>query len=357
MVAYLFGTLSLSSIFVNPLILWTFTFILPISFFIAIISIFSIPTAILFSSGLSVLLDLLISFLEKIKSIPGLYFYVGNIHPISILLIYSFMLFLSGYFNKYLKKRIKLINNKKEIEEIPTTELPKEKSIEIHIDKDSKATPTLLGEKIPTTIKTNFNPNEFSNPLKNDEIVKAIDEMLSELKRIKTNKNEKSLEIIPVNDLNVDSQNVYYRLFDMNQNLFLEEPERLLQAHIFMLSLVGYELINRINSNLKTPISIDKFSLTSRIDDKYLVTAILADSIMESNFINSVENEQLKQILDNGKNLFLKAQILLRQILNDKKFKKSISQHIALREELVKWCWEYVQYDNQLKQNKKKNQR
>ena len=203
MVAYLFGTLSLSSLFVNPLVLWSFTIILPISFAIAFLSIFSISTLYL-SSGLAVLLDSLISFLEYVKSIPGLYFYVGNIKPITILGIYAIMLYLTSIFNKWQIKHLKEAFSKAELDKIPVTQLPKEKTIEIRIDSKSKATPTLIGKETLVPKKEILPPNKPakpSNPLKNNEIIEAIDEILCGLKRIKIRNHEKSKEIIPVNSL------------------------------------------------------------------------------------------------------------------------------------------------------------
>ena len=55
--------------------------------------------------------------------------------------------------------------------------------------------------------------------------------------------------------------------------------------------------------------------------------------------------------------LFLKAQKLLQQILNDKNFDDSVKQHLSLREEFVKCCLKFVQTDNLIKLGKRKNLR
>ena len=357
MSAYIFGTVSLSSLFVNPLILWTFTFILPLGFIIAFLSIFSVPTLLL-NSGFSILLDSLIQFLEYVKSIPGLYFYVGNINSLIILGIYATLLFLVSVFNKWQMKYIEALNHKHELDRIPETRLPKKKTIKIHIDKDSKATPTLLGKTalIDSTIKKQ-STTKIENPFQNGYIVEAIDDLLSGLKRIKSNYSEKSEDIIPVNSLNVDGQNLYYRLFSMDKNLFIKEPERLLQAHVFSLAITGFELLNRINNNLEPPLSLDNINIDIKVNDKYLAIAILSDFIMASDLQSRVSNPQLKEIVKEGQTLYLDAQNLLKQILDDKDFSGSIKQHLLLREELVKWCWKFVKYDNISKLRKKKNLR
>ncbi|MBR4328579.1 MAG: ComEC/Rec2 family competence protein [Candidatus Riflebacteria bacterium] len=352
--AYIFGTVSISSLFVNPLILWTFTFILPLGFIIAFLSIFSISTVLL-NSGFSILLDTLISFLEYVRDIPGMYFYVGNISSFTILIIYSAMLFLVSIFNRWQKKYILSIIRKPALEKIPTTNLPSKKTAEIVIDKNSKAIHTLLGKNDVQNKKLKEAVNKPSNPLKNSDIVEAIDEMISGLKRIKIDNQEIAEELIPVNNLNIDSQNLYYRLLNMDENLFLKEPERLLQAHVFMLAIPGYELLNRINSNLDAPISNDLLLIDYKVNDRYLAVAILADSIMNSNVSERITDSQLKEIVKQGQSLFLDAQKLLQQTLDDKNFEASIQQHIILRKEIIKWCWHFVKYDNILKLRKKKN--
>ena len=354
--AYIFGTVSLSSLFVNPLILWTFTFILPLGFIIAFLSIFSISTVLL-NSGFSILLDTLISFLEYVKDIPGMYFYVGNISSFTILLIYSGMLFLVSIFNKWQIKYIISANRKPALEKIPVTNLPSKKTAEIVIDKNSNAVHTLFGRNEVQTKKLQEAVKKPSNPLRDRDIVEAIDEMITGLKRIKIDNQEITEDIIPVNNLTIDSQNLYYRLFNMDEDLFLKEPERLLQAHIFMLAIPGYELLNRINSDLEVPLSNDLLLIDSKVDDRYLTVAILADSIMNSDVSDKVSDTQLSEILIQGQSFFGDAQRLLQQILDDKHFEESIQQHIILRKEIIKWCWKFVKYDNILKLRKKKNLR
>ena len=229
--------------------------------------------------------------------------------------------------------------------------------MQIVIDKNSNAVHTLFGRNEVQTKKLQEAVKKPSNPLRDRDIVEAIDEMITGLKRIKIDNQEITEDIIPVNNLTIDSQNLYYRLFNMDEDLFLKEPERLLQAHIFMLAIPGYELLNRINSDLEVPLSNDLLLIDSKVDDRYLTVAILADSIMNSDVSDKVSDTQLSEILIQGQSFFGDAQRLLQQILDDKHFEESIQQHIILREEIIKWCWKFVKYDNILKLRKKKNLR
>ena len=309
---------------------------------------------------MSVLLDLLIHFLEYVKSIPNLYFYVGNISPFVIVFIYGLLLFTVAFFNRrQVKKYFRKVNQKNLLEEIPVTELPKEKTIEIRIDSKSKATPTLLGKNNPAIVKYKKNsnkPNRIVNPLREEEIVGAIDQILTNLKRLKLSNNEDYQEIIPVKNLVIDSQNLYYRLFDMDEKLFLNEHDRLLQAHIFMIAITGFELLHRLGANIDKPLLLETLDVEMNIKDKYLMVALQSDKIMESNIIDFVIDENLKEILIQGKELYTKAQLALHRMLANKNFNDSIKEHLVIRTELIKWCGKFIECDNTLK-TKKKNLR
>lgn len=364
MVAYLFGTVSLSSILVNPLVLWAFTFILPTAFFISFISIFSISMATFLSSGLTILLDILIKFLQFVKSNIGLYFYVGNINPVFVIFIYSFMLFFISVFNriqvkKYLRSFSKK-NKKVVIDKINIAELPKEKEVEIHIDGESKATPTLIGDKNQNLPKLNKEPaKEYKpdNPFENVDIVLAIDAILSKLKRIRLFSLERSNEIVPIKNFSFNSQNLYYMLFEMEEDLFLREEKRLLQAHIYMLAIAGFEFIYRLNIDLKPYYTLEYLDLKDRVTDKFLSVAVTFDLIIKSRYIDSITESNLKEILKDGEKLYFKTQFLLNKILANKNFKSCVKEHLTLREDFIKWCWKFIQCDNLIKLQKKKNLR
>lgn len=352
MVAYLFGTVSLSALIVNPLILWTFTFILPTAFFIAILSMISIPIAIFLSPGLSVLLDALLGFLEYAKSIPGMYFHVGNVSSTTVLAIYSLILLATTAFNRWQIKVIESsLSNKPNQTKIPVRKLPTNEDIKIRIDSHSKAIPTLSGRENKTmTLAPDSKPiNPFSNP----EIVGAMDDMISELPRILNINMSKSEEIIPVHSLSVESQNLYYRLFSMNSELFIKEPERLLQAHIFMLAIPGNEILSKISTKFNPPLSRDEIAVDIIVKDRYLTMAILSDTFMNCFTPERVIDTQLSEILEEGRELYQTAQEQLRLILNDKCFEECIKNHLELRDKLTKWSWKFVHRCNTLSRQRK----
>ena len=348
MVAYLFGTVSLSALIVNPLILWSFTFILPISFFISFLSLISIPLGILLSPGLAILLDLLTACLEYFQSMPGLYFYVGNINPIMVTAIYALFFMGVHLFNKWQIIKFKANNEKKaELADIPIRKLPQNEEIKIHIDNKSKAMPRFL-EKDYKPGKLQDKP-EIQSPFRNQDIVGAINEILNKLKKIPIDDSYKTNDIIPANSLTIEARRLYQRLFSLNSHTIKKEPKRLLQAHIYMLAIVGYELLQRVSTIMNPPLSPNELSIDVRVDNRHLTVAILADSIMNSYLSERVSDKAMKEILKEGRLLFLRALEQLNRILSDESFNQCVSEHIILREKMIKWCYKFICRDSMIK--------
>ena len=263
------------------------------------------------------------------------------------------MLFAVSLFNRYkVKEFIKTTNiQKNELETIHVTELPKEKKLEFRIEDASKVSPTLFREK------NLLGPKDSINPLRNIEKIKRIDETIYNLKRIRLSNQNEAKEIIPVNKLAVESQNLYYRLFNMDEELLLKDNERLLQAQIFSLAIVGYELANRLNSNLEQPLSCKIPDIIQTLKDKSLISVVLADTIINSNLQIELKEPELNELFKKLKDLFIKSEFLLQLILAGKNIEDLVKQHLILRIELVKSCWQFIKCDNLIRLKKRKNLR
>lgn len=347
MVAYLFGSVSLSSYFVNPMVLWSFTFILPVSFFIAFLASVSMPLAILLAPGLSVLLDLMISFLKYVKNIPGLYLQVGNVKPITILAIYTALFAIAFAFNKLMVKKLSAKKTlKPKLINISSRKLPTNEDIKICIDSHSKAMPTFLGKSV--NLKELQEKSKSTQPFKIPEIVIAIDEMLCGLKKISTSSPAPTNSSIPVSALTLDGQALYNRLFEIDESIMREEPERLLEAHIYLLAIIGYELLDRINCITCPPLTPDELNVDISIKSPYLAAAILSDIIMNSYLVERLIDQSMEEILVEGHYIYLKAEEHLEKILSDKCFNQCIKEHIALRKELLEWCYDFICRSNNI---------
>ena len=354
LVAYLFGTVSLSALFVNPLILWTFTFILPTAFFIAFLSVISIPFAVLLSPGLTILLDGLIYFLETVKNIPGLYFYVGNLSGLFIVTVYFALFAVSSAFNRWEIMKLRVVKQLPEpIVKVSEKKFPQTKPPQIHIDNNLKVISSTAKVSNPanTSNEKNKVSKPYSDPFENAEIVAALDEMICSIKKKNINNNQQP-EIIPAEILTISEQNLYYRIYNINADDILVNPNRIMEIHILTMAIIGGELLNRISSNLTPPLSPSEIKLKNHVNNRHLAVAILSDKIMNLDLLTRIQNPQMNRVIQKGQTLYISAQSLLDDILNSNDFTQYIEKHFAIRDSLMRWCWEFIEQDNLIRSEK-----
>ena len=116
-----------------------------------------------------------------------------------------------------------------------------------------------------------------------------------------------------------------------------------------MLAIVGYELLQRVSTIMNPPLSPNELSIDVRVDNRHLTVAILADSIMNSYLSERVSDKAMKEILKEGRLLFLRALEQLNRILSDESFNQCVSEHIILREKMIKWCYKFICRDSMIK--------
>lgn len=337
MTAMLFGTVSASSLLVNPLIIWSFSYILPVAFITAALSIFWPAASIIVAPGLSLVLDGLIALLGKAQMIPGQYFYVGNLPGFIIAGLYGLMLFLAATSNRrQLEEELAQITGA-EASSIVVTGIEKVPA--------QKTAETLNKQSSPVVTKTD------RHPFRHAPTLTAMDEMLCEcglrpLKNLKT--DEKTL--IPLQNLSIDSQNLYHRISDLDRKIFVAEPERLLQSHIFLMALTGNEILNRISTHLDPPPAPGEIRIGQPVKDRYLAAAVLADTLLHSSILTRARSDDFMMLISRGQGVFARARRQLERILENLNFEESIEQHFTLRHDMLAWCNELINYDLNSKQ-------
>lgn len=331
MTAMLFGTVSASSLLVNPLIIWSFSYILPVAFITAVLSTFWPGVSIIVAPGLSLVLDGLLVLLGKAQTIPGQYFYVGNLPGFIIAGLYGVMLFLAA------------TSNRRHLEEkLAQAAAPEASFSVVGIEKLPAQNQTENGQKQipPAMAKTD------RHPFKHAPTLAAMDEMLCEcglrpLKNLKT--DEKVL--VPLQNLSIDSQNLYHRISDLDRKIFVAEPERLLQSHVFLMALTGNEILNRISTHLDPPPAPGEIRIGQPVRDRYLAAAVLADTLLHSSILTRARSDDFMMLISRGQGIFSRARRQLERILENLNFEESIEQHFALRHDMLTWCNEFINYD------------
>ncbi len=331
MTAMLFGTVSASSLLVNPLIIWSFSYILPVAFITAALSIFWPGASIIVAPGLSLVLDGLLALLSKAQMIPGQYFYVGNLPGFMIAGLYGLMLFLAATSNR-----------RQLVAKLAQTALPETSLPAVSVEK----MPALKSFESVQKPVSPMMAKADRHPFRHSPTLTAMDEMLCEcglrpLKNLKT--DDKTL--IPLQNLSIDSQNLYHRISDLDRKIFIAEPERLLQSHIFLMALTGNEILNRISAHLDPPPAPGEIRIGQPVRDRYLASAVLADTLLHSSILTRARSDDFMMLISRGQGIFARARRQLECILENLNFEESIEQHFALRHDMLTWCNELINYD------------
>ena len=348
MTAFLFGTVSLSALVVNPLILWVFVYILPVSFLIVFLSVVWPATTLLIAPALTLVIDGILAFLQRAAAIPGHFFYVGNLSGITIAGCFALMLYLVSLGNS----RETELSASAATNKTPANPEPEKNGSVREPGFTSSAVVTRKPEAI---IEKPVAPDyRLNNPFRNAEMIRAIDATLLNCRRrpIKSSSNTGS-ELLPVSLLSIDNQNLYHQLMDLDYSSLKLEPERLLQAHIYLLSLVGGEIINRTSYHLSPPPQPGDVRIEHVVRDRHLAISVLADALLNSKLLTRATDENFMMIVSRAQAIYGRARNQLDRILTNKTPNDAIDHHLAVRRDLLCWCREFIEFDQEAR---RKNQ-
>lgn len=339
--AFLFGTVSTSALLVNPLIVWSFSYILPVAFITAFLAIFWPAAAILVAPGLSLVLDGMLFILGKFQAIPGQYFFVGNLPGVLIAAIYAGMLYAIARYNQ---SQILAGQSATEPESKPCAVTTESTQPVVEKTNNEKIVPREPQQADSITRRP-------PNPFKHGPTLTAMDEMLCECRR-KPLKNLKAKvdDSVPLHLFSIESQNLYHLMSDLDRDAFNAEPERLLQSHIFLMALAGNEILNRVSAHLNPPPQPGEIRIHQAVRERNLATAILAETVMHSSLLTRSRSDDFMMLISRGQSAFLRARRQLERILANENFAESIEQHYTLRQDMLRWCSEFIDYDNRFRQ-------
>ncbi len=343
MTALLFGTVSTSALLVNPLIIWSFSYILPVAFLTAFFSTFWPAASVIIATGLSLVLDGMLIFLAKAQAVPGQFFYVGNIPGFVVAAIYGFMLLLVAMQNKRQLQKLS--------ESSQTASGNSQKGETLSVNAAVKpADAKTISASVPGAVaEKNLRRPETKTPqpFRHAPTLIAMDELLCECGRRPLKNFKQSGEtMIPLQLLSIDSQNLYHQMIDLDRKTFIAEPERLLQSHIFLMALTGNEILNRISAHLDPPPAPGEIRIGQPVKDRYLATAVLAELLLHSSILTRARSDDFMMIISRGQSVYNRARKQLERILEHLNFEESIEQHFALRRDMLGWCTEFIKFDN-----------
>lgn len=302
MTALLFGTVSLVALLVNPMILWLFGYMLPAAFLIVFLSIVAPATTVFIAPALSLSIDGLLAFLQKAACLPGHFFYVGNLSGITIASFFALLVHIVSLVNKREAEMLPATGKVKKI-----TKPAPETGVALRYPKcDNNIRPTTLAVKEKT--KLTLPDYRLNNPFRNAQFVRGVDAILNSMKRkpIKSSENS-NCELLPASLLNIENQNLYHQLTDLDCKSLKIEPERLIQAHIYLLALVGSEIINRVSYHLTPPPQPGDIKIEYAVRDRYLAISVLSDALLNSQLLTRTGSENFMLIISRAQSIYGRA--------------------------------------------------
>lgn len=334
MTAFLFGTVSASALLVNPLLLWSFGYILPVAFLIAFLSFIMPAAAIWIAPGLTLVLDGFIQCLELFRQMPGSYFYVGNLSGLTIATIYSLMLFLAAKHNQHQVSAC-----------LPATESDSHSSMNKPASITANASINKIADQEKETDSYSEYYNRHMNILRNSEAIDYISASLQKLGRRALKNSNSETGNFPVNLLSLENQNLYYQLIDLDRKALKSEPARVLQAQIYLMALIGNEILNRISFHLKPPPGPEDLKIDMIIRERHLATTVLTDSLLSSSLLTRATDQSLMMIISRAQIMFTRARNQIERIILQKNSEDTIDQHLSLRRDMLIWCQEFINFD------------
>ncbi|EKD82210.1 MAG: hypothetical protein ACD_39C01422G0001, partial [uncultured bacterium] len=299
MTALLFGTVSLVSLIVNPMILWVFGYILPVSFLIVFLSVIWPATTLFIAPALSLVIDGMLALLQKASAIPGHFFYAGNLSGITIAGCFAIMLYVVSIINT---REIGMAASGDIVKKPAEPEPERSSAIRMPALDNSAAA---LKTAVQATEKPTPPDYRLNNPFRNDGLIRAIDTVLLGCRRrpIKSSTNVNS-EFLPISLLSIDNQNLYHQLMDLDYNSLKLEPERIIQAHVYLMSLVGSEIINRVSFHISPPPQPGDVRIEHVVRDRYLAISVLADAMLNSQLLTRANDENFMLIISRAQAIY-----------------------------------------------------
>lgn len=345
--AYIFGTIPLSSLIINPLVLWAFAFIIPMSFIIAVIVSFKASLILYIVPSLALIIESIIVVLKWGANIPGQYLYFEQMPGFTVILLYLLLFGLTVYHNKFLIwKTIRHYRNnltKPTLITIEDHELTEDMEVYEEFLKNTDHKPSV------------HPPTRMYYPLKNTDFIETTDHLLLTCKRPSVKDLPKNLEgTFPLDRLRLENQNLFYTLATLQQGLLTREPHRIIQSQIFIMSLLGSEFLMRIPFHLTPAPNIAEMRPEHKAEDRNLQIVLLTDLVLNSSLLTRTKNHELMSLISTLQNLYSRSCNQFERIVDSGELEETLRLHFILRTDMLNWCKEFIKFDTEIKRKANK---
>ncbi len=263
LVAWHFGIVPLAAFVVNPLVVWSFDFILPIGLLMVIMSVVWFQAGVFLAAGLALALDAFMAVVGAGATLPLALVDVGSIPAGMVAAAYAALLGIVAWHQSL-------------------------SSAQARTTRPAPPSPP-PSEAAPAALRVVRQPEERTkrprlNPLDSDSLVEAIDAQLAVFPKRALKQQQGRIETMtfPVQALSPESQNIFHRMDDLTLETLRGQPDRLLEAHVYCMALLGNELLSRVAVKLEPPPTPADIQVRRKAHNRFLALVLTSEAFFNS---------------------------------------------------------------------------
>ncbi|OQA06001.1 MAG: ComEC family competence protein [bacterium ADurb.Bin374] len=279
LVAWHFGIVPLAAFVVNPLVVWSFDFILPIGLFMVIMSVVWFQAGVFLAAGLALALDAFMAAVRAGAALPLALVDVGSIPAGVVAAAYAALLGIAAWHQQLSSAPARAVQ--------PAPQSPAVSKASHSVPRagrqPEKSAPT-QDEVWPEARKDKPAEEPRLNPLTNDSLVEAIDGQLAVFPKRALKQQQGRIETMtfPVQALSPESQNIFHRLDDLTLETLRGQPDRLLEAHVYCMAMLGNELLSRVAVKLEPPPTPADIQVRRKAHNRFLALVLTSEAFFNS---------------------------------------------------------------------------
>lgn len=335
LVAWHFGSVPLAAFIVNPLVVWSFDFILPIGMFMVIMSVVWFQAGVFLAAGLALALDAFMAAVKAGAALPLALVEVGSIPAGAVAAAYAVLLGIVAWHQQLSSAPGR--DRQADPPSLPLAGKPAPAPGRSDRRRPDDEVPTDAGGPVVRPAAPTEGPR--LNPLTSDGLVEAIDAQLSVFPKRALKQQQGRIEAMtfPVQSLSPESQNIFHRMDDLTLETLRGQPDRLLESHVYCMALLGNELLSRLAVKLEPPPTPADIQIHRKVRNRYFALALAAEAFFDSPLPGRATRAGLAMLLPKAYELH-KAGCEMLYVFTKLRDEEKRLSHFEYRKAVLDWC-------------------
>jgi len=324
LVAWHFGMVPLAAFVVNPLVVWSFDFILPIGLFMVIMSVVWFQAGVFLAAGLALALDGFMAAVRAGATLPFALLDVGSIPAGAVAAAYAALLGIVAWHQQLSSAPARMTQ--------PGPLSPP-------VSGAPLAVPRAGRQPEESAAQPDAARPEGLNPLDSDSLVEAIDGQLAVFPKRALKQQQGRIETMtfPVQALSPDSQNIFHRMDDLTLETLRGQPDRLLEAHVYCMALLGNELLSRVAVKLEPPPTPADIQVRRKAHNRFLALVLTSEAFFNSPLPGRATRAGLAMLIPQAYELHKTGCEMLYAFTKLRDEEKRL-EHFEYRKAVLAWC-------------------